>query len=869
MIRLIILLTLIAYGTNAVASHITGGELMYAYMGPGSEPGTDKYRITLRLFRDCFSTGPLLQGEQVRVGIYGTENKFLLQTLSLPLVSEVSTLALNTTVFPCLIGSPRVCYQIAYYSNEIDLPRTETGYTLVQTACCRIGGITNIANSNNTGATYTTLIPGRTLAGLKNNSSPEFLLKDTALVCSSKSFRLPFTASDADGDSLSYTFAEANGNVVSNNQPLPPFLQLIPVTYQGNYTGLSPLGDAVTIHPTTGIISGKAPVTGRYVVAVNVQEWRNGKLINEHRKDFILSVQQCDFVSAELPEFRVICDDSSATFENGSFSSLITGYKWDFGDPTTTTDVSTLAVPSYRYKDTGVYRVKLVVKGANGCIDSTEANVAIYPGFEVDFEVEANCVKTNSLFEDKSFANYGVINSWKWNFGDAQTGNDTSSMRSPSYRYANIGNFPVKLVASSSKGCVDSAVKTIEITDKPFLKLAFRDSVVCGYDTVQITAQGSGVFSWAPNTFITDANTSSPTVFPPGDAMYVVTLTQNNCIGTDTVRIKKLHSISVSTNADTTICSGDQLQVRAISPANYYTWSPAEAFVNPSSSHTLTQPVRSLSNYTVDARLGRCSATASFAVDVSPYPVANAGEDVNICGGKKVQLNGTVQADRFVWSPTNIMINSGTLQPSVAPSRSMPFVLTAQYNMGCLKPVRDTVMVRVYASPPVFAGNDTSFVENQPMQLQASGGVLYRWTPASAFSNPFTANPFVTLPFGRDTLHATLEVTDENGCIASDDIVISKFRTGSTVFVPSGFTPNSDGKNDILRPIFAGIRQLDFFRVYNRWGELLFETKEHGRGWNGTVNGKAQSAGTYLFVIQATDYTGQPVSQRGTVVLIR
>ncbi|WP_207496237.1 PKD domain-containing protein [Aridibaculum aurantiacum] len=869
MMKILFLLLLVSTSISTYASHITGGELMYTYIGPGSNPGTDRYRITLRLFRDCFSTGPLLQGEQVRVGIYNTQSNALIHTLQLPLSSDVSTLALNTNNFPCLVGSPKVCYQIAYYSNVIDLERNAGGYTLVQTACCRIGGITNIANSNNAGATYTTRIPGTVLIGQQINNSPQFQLRDTALVCSSKSFRLPFTATDVDGDSLSYAFVDAYGNVTANNQPLPPTLVLSSVAYQGQYNGQNPLGPEVSINPSNGLITGRAPATGRYVVAVSVIEWRNGRVINEHRKDFILSVQHCDFVSAELPDYRVICDDFTVSFENGSYSSLVTSYSWTFGDPTTTSDVSNNPVPSYTYSDTGIYRVKLVVQGGNGCADSAEADVAVYPGFDVKFGAIPHCSNNLSRFYDSTSAAYGSVNSWKWNFGDPAVLTDTSSVRDPSYRYTAVGSYPVTLVATSTKGCVDSSTRNIVINDKPYLHLPFKDTVVCGFDTLQLFAQGTGEFSWAPNNFISNANSANPHVYPPSSAIYIVTLNDNNCIGRDTVRITKLNSITMTTGRDTLICTTDTLDLRAVSAANYYTWAPASSVRSSTSANTSSLPLNNNTMFTVTGTLGRCTASASLQVQVAPYPVANAGADVSICPDSKVQLQGAVQGDGFSWTPNYALLHGTTLNPMVAPSQTTPYVLTARYNSGCPKPVSDTVIVSVHPNPVAFAGHDTAIVEGQPLQLFASGGITYQWSPATYLSDPFVSSPLVKMPSELDTLKYMLKVTDENGCSDYDDITISKFRTGATIIVPTGFTPNGDGKNDVLRPVLAGIKQLDFFRIYNRWGQLLFETREHGKGWNGTINGKEQNPGTYVFVIQAQDYLGRPVQQKGTIVLIR
>ena len=94
-------------------------------------------------------------------------------------------------------------------------------------------------------------------------------------------------------------------------------------------------------------------------------------------------------------------------------------------------------------------------------------------------------------------------------------------------------------------------------------------------------------------------------------------------------------------------------------------------------------------------------------------------------------------------------------------------------------------------------------------------------------------------------------------------------KTGPDILVPSGFTPNGDGKNDVIRPVLLGISKLNFFSIYNRWGQLVFTTSEVNKGWDGNFGGTAQPSGTYVYQAQGVDYLGNSVFRKGTVVLIR
>jgi gliding motility-associated-like protein len=135
------------------------------------------------------------------------------------------------------------------------------------------------------------------------------------------------------------------------------------------------------------------------------------------------------------------------------------------------------------------------------------------------------------------------------------------------------------------------------------------------------------------------------------------------------------------------------------------------------------------------------------------------------------------------------------------------------------------------------------------------------WSPAQGLSNPFVADPMATLTNDQRYI---LNVTTQEGCRASDTIFIRTFK-GPAVYVPSAFTPNGDGRNEMLRPVYVGIRELRQFAVYNRWGQTVFATREMNRGWDG----RGAPSGTYVWLVQAIDAGGNPMLLKGTVTIIR
>ena len=158
---------------------------------------------------------------------------------------------------------------------------------------------------------------------------------------------------------------------------------------------------------------------------------------------------------------------------------------------------------------------------------------------------------------------------------------------------------------------------------------------------------------------------------------------------------------------------------------------------------------------------------------------------------------------------------------------------------------------------------------NQPLQLKASGGVKYSWSPATWLNKTDISNPVAI--YSEDVENATYKVYvfNEANCVDSAFVSVKIFKTNPQVFVPTAFTPDGDGRNDLFRPIAVGISRIEYFRVFNRWGQLVFSTTVNGKGWDGRIGGKEQGSGTFVWLVKGVDYTGKTFFAKGTVTLIR
>ncbi len=819
---------------------------------------------------------PAQLSNPINFSIFNTSSNQFIQNVSVSISSQYNLGKLYDE--PCITGNQAVCYYtiVVYDLPSIELPPISAGYTIAYQRCCRINGIQNVVNSGAIGNTFSITIPG-TAAPLnaQTNSSPQFLVNDTAVICAGSYFQYSFQASDPNSDSLSYQFCEAfEGASQADPAPVtatnPPY-NFIP--YASPFSGSSPMGPGVTINPITGLISGIAPdIAGEYVICVCVNEYRNGVLIGTTRKELHILAGNCDPLDADLlPEF-VTCDGLTFNFTNLAQNNPAgTEYLWIFGEPASGSgDTSLLSNPTHTYLDTGIYIVKLKVTLAGGlCADSATMRLGVYPGFSPGFIATGGCFTNPYLFTDTTRTQYGVVNSWSWNFGDIATLADTSHIQNSQWTYPSPGPRDVRLIVTNSKGCRDTAMVTINVLDKPLLTTAFTDTLICVPDAITLGATGTGIFSWTPLTNISNPNSPNPTVSPTTNTWYYVQINDNGCINRDSVHVRVVAGVSINAMADTTICRTDGVRLTANTNGLTFQWTPAATLDDPTLLNPMATPTAASTTYQLRATIGSCSATDQVTITTVPYPVADAGAPQMICNNTSTQLNGSHDGNSFSWTPITYLDDPNVLNPITSPPRTTAYILTVFDNAGCPKPGRDTVVITVLPRVRAYAGRDTTVVTGQPLQFNGTGGVDYVWSPATGLSNTAIFNPVGIYTAVNDTIRYKLVVTDIAGCADSAFVTVRIFRTIPSVFVPTAFTPNNDGLNDVIRPISAGIQKINYFTIFNRWGQRVFTTTVDRDGWDGRLNGRQQASGVYVWMVSAIDYLGSPLFMKGTVTLIR
>lgn len=852
---------------TAAADHITGGEMYYTY--GGTTNGFHLYKVTLKLYMRCNSGRNFNDPTIVSIYEHGSNKK--VRDIYVKL-SSIENIRLPSNSDPCITNAPLVCFDVGYYLFDVALPSSLNGYVLASLVNYRIAGINNLSPGySQIGATYTAQIPGTAYVGnAPVNNSALFTGSDLVMVCADNSFTYSFAAQDKDPDELRYFFAGAyvSGNNSTVSAAPPPPYQIVP--YGSGFTENSPLGNQISIDHNTGMLTGIAPAAGVYVVTVGVEEIRNGIVIATQRKDIQIYISPCTIASATLPADYMLCRDSrTIQLSNGSMSPLIKTYNWEvISSNGNTLYHSDSAAIIYTFPDTGTFKVHLFINKEEVCSDSTSSVVRVYPGLIPSFDISGICFTKPTIFSDKTNNQYGTIQSWKWNFGEPTRSNDISTVQNPNYTYSTIGNKDVQLIITTSMGCTDTVTRTVMITDKPPIDLAFRDTLICLNDSLRLIAFGNGSLNWTPVADMINPNSPDPIVSPKSTTTYTVELNDNGCLNKDLVTVRVVDHVTLDAMKDTIVCSGDQANLRVSSDALHFSWTPVSHFTNSSIPNPVTT-TDVTTTYKVTARIGSCVATEEIIVTAIPYPVADAGKDTVICYGTSGQLKGSTNAPNFNWSSGTTVAAISILDHFVQPKNTTAYILSAYDNLGCPKAGRDTMIMTVRQKIMAYAGKDTAVIVGQPLQFKATGGVKYQWSPGLHLSSAIIPNPVGVFTDESDRIRYSVYVFDEKGCFDSTSILVSIYKTLPVVFVPNAFTPNNDKLNDFLKPIATGIDKIEYFNIYNRWGQLVFSTNVNGKGWDGKINGQEQQAQTYIWVVKAVDFKGQPYFKRGTFSLIR
>jgi gliding motility-associated-like protein len=339
-----------------------------------------------------------------------------------------------------------------------------------------------------------------------------------------------------------------------------------------------------------------------------------------------------------------------------------------------------------------------------------------------------------------------------------------------------------------------------------------------------------------------------------------------------TTTVGLTNNLTFTPQIDPVICESKSTQLQLLSNATDYAWTPATGLSNATIANPVANPIVT-TQYTVTATLGRCSANDIVVVNVNAAPIPDAGQDAFICYGQTYTLQGSGGV-QYTWTPSTYLSSTSGATPVSNPLKNITYTLAKVIDAnGCESLITDNIVIDV--TPPIKVTTfpyDTIGYPGDKFELKAVAAVpnanIFSWSPATRLSNGNIFNPVVTIGNINDDIVYQVTASTAAGCKGEGYVRVRVYK-GPDVYVPTGFTPNGDGRNDKFTPFPVGMKSLAYFKVFNRWGQQIFSTTRLNDGWDGTLGGVEQPAGTYAWMIQGLTKDNKTITKKGTITLIR
>ncbi|MCB0696542.1 MAG: PKD domain-containing protein, partial [Chitinophagaceae bacterium] len=571
-----------------------------------------------------------------------------------------------------------------------------------------------------------------------------------------------------------------------------------------------------------------------------------------------------------LSDSMSVCAPLIVNFD-GTVSLREKRYEWHFDDGSSPGYKKTHTVV---FNDVKEYHVKLIVTDSLGCKDSITKPIQVlgYAG-AFSYDPISGCTPLTVNFTSKV---KGSIPTIIWDFGDGNTLLGSYQQLKVSHTYNTPGRYLPRMIFNNGLGCkVGSAGLDTILVDGVIAD--FETGPACQYSQVEFINK-----TWSEVTPIKTTNWTfhdgsfsalrnpKRNYGPPGTykVKLVVTNTQG-CIDSIEKNITINVPIEVSAGGDTIICLKDSAQLFPNGGVSYL-WSPAATLSCTQCNNPFAFPQKKTVYTVISTDVNGCHDTGRTVVDIKTHVTSIVGEGAKICEGETTKLSVS-GARTYLWSPGAYLDNVKSPAPSANPTKTTQFMVVA-YEGSCI-PDTNYVEVLVHPKPTVNVRGEKTIIAGTSADLLASGDNIVRflWSPANTLSCADCANPIAS-PF-KNTVYK-VKVFTLYDCVDSADVKIMVLCDNSQLYIPNTFTPNGDGMNDIFMVRGSGISTLKSFRVYNRWGELLFErlnanVNDQTAGWDGTFNGAQLPPDVYVYMVEAYCENGDLLKTKGDITIIR
>jgi gliding motility-associated-like protein len=590
-------------------------------------------------------------------------------------------------------------------------------------------------------------------------------------------------------------------------------------------------------------------------------------------------IPNANFIATTSP---TICEGNTVTYDP-ILPSSGNSFAWTFTNGAT----SNIYNPIINYAQAGSYSGTLTVTNANGCTNQftlpNAANVQALPeaGFTSSIlEGEVLCYPVQITFTDTSIVNPFGSRTWNLGNGSPTVGNPVIGTN-----YTQPGDYTITLTTTTSAGCSDTA--TLDITvEGPVGSFTVAPATICRGGLVNLEVQDtSDVLTWGwdygdgtSDGALWEINHQYDFSFNPPSNQTVISLVLWNA---DSICSAVATSPVNFINAEADFLRNDE-----VAPTDsIHCFGIADVFTNASTNnidqwlwdfgngqtfsganpppvnfapgdYTVTLSVVALPEGCVD------TIQKNMIIHPLPNPTANGG---SICLGESLELIAT-GGETYSWSPPESLSNPNEAITIAFPELSTTYTVTVTDTNDCVNTA--TSFVEVFQPVDVFNVDSTLIIgESYEADINLGPGYNFAWEPDIWIS--CTDCPDAVMQPLQDTTYF-LTITDSLGCFEVvwryDFDVLPLF----SIELPDAFSPNGDGVNDFVYVRGWGIEKLISWKIFNRWGELVFETSDINQGWNGQYKGEFQMADTYSYIVEGKPYISDtPVQKSGFINIVK
>ncbi|UAY51204.1 LamG-like jellyroll fold domain-containing protein [Ferruginibacter albus] len=598
-------------------------------------------------------------------------------------------------------------------------------------------------------------------------------------------------------------------------------------------------------------VSPTIPVT-YYKLSVT----KDGNTCTDSVKVSIISVD----TTVTVDGTPAICKDGGNVVMHAGVAD---SYQWFFNNSVIAGAIS----KDYTATQTGNYNVQSTSGGCSATSKIIAVTILPQPiaGFTVNNAVQ--CLSNNSfVFTDTSKIISGTLTRI-WDAGDGQNIFNTSPVN---HTYNTATTYTVKLIVVSDKGCKDSALQNITVTTTPVTPTisASGPTSICEGTALVLSSDAVTGNQWYKDGAIMN-NATQATLTVAASGTYTVIAGAGTCLSQPSnAIIATINPVPpqpvVTPGGSVAIC---QNIVLTSDVANGDQWYKDGILINGATAQAFT--ATATGTYTVIATNNNCSSTPSQQVIVTlkqtaATPVISTTDPVSFCGTGSVLITSTSSIGNQ-WYDASVPIAGATAQTFTA-SASGSYSVTTTDGNNCPSSSSNIIDVNITLPVKDIRYPTVNTYINTPVNLESrTFGNTYSWSPVTGLNDPAVIAPV----FNSDlTTDFVITITSAGGCVTHDSLLVKPF-TVKGIIMPTAFSPNGDGLNDLLRPTLIDMQQLNFLRIYNKWGQLIFETSDAAKGWDGTYQGQSQPLGSYVWMAQGINKNGEIINEKGQVVLVR